>query len=85
MLLFVFSAEVVCPGLIITVLLGEGVVTPRGVSQVLTVLPGGGTVVMGSVCICGTALTIGETVTVGKTCALMPASTGCTPAGTVFL
>lgn len=84
MLLFVFSAEIVCPGLIITVLLGVGVVTTGGVSQVLTMPPGVGTVAMGSVCIRGTALTIGGTATVGKTCVRMPVSAGCTPAETVF-
>lgn len=82
MLLFVFSAEVVCPGLIITVLLVEGAATKGDGSQVLT---GGGAVAIGSVCIRGTALTIGGTATVGKTCVRMPVSTGCTTAGTVFL
>lgn len=67
MTLLVFSAEVVCPGLIITVLLDEGAVTTGDVSQVLAMLPGGPSVATGSVCTCDTALTIGGTATVGKT------------------
>lgn len=66
-------------------LLDEGAVTTGGVSKVLTVLPMGGTVATGSVCILDTVLTIGGTTTVGKTCVRIPASTGCIPAGTIFL
>lgn len=71
--------------MISTVLLEEGTVTKGAVSKVLTMLPIGVTVAMGSVCILDTAPTIGGTATVGNTCVLVPGSTGCMTAGTVFL
>lgn len=65
-------------------LLDEDPVTTGAVSKVLTVFSIGGTVAMGNICTLDIALTIGGTATVGNTCLLVPASTGCITAGTVF-
>lgn len=82
---FVLSDVIDCAPVIRAVLLDEGAVTTGAVSKVFPMFPTGVTVAIGNVCILDNAPTIGETATVGNTCVLVPPSTGCITAGTVFL